>query len=88
MAIKVVVVLLIALTVLAVLIYMTGMGKGSVDITMARSVMWQCCTDRAIYDCTDTSVLCNVPWSEDKESLQDLAERVGVTDIATFCLCE
>lgn len=99
MAIKVIIIMIVALVVLMILISVAGSSKGSIDITMKRNILFQCCTDRAIWDCGPTGgVVCAVPWEDefgDKiMSLSALAIDVGLatteSDIKTlqsFCLC-
>ncbi len=86
---KVVVLIILGILVLAVFVWWVGQGKGSVDIVLAQTILRQCCSDRAIWDCGSTAgINCKVPWGTGSEPMDpDLMDRAGVTDLTDFCNC-
>jgi high-affinity K+ transport system ATPase subunit B len=82
-----IILLIVAIIVLLIWGMLAVTSKGSIDIVLTQNALRQCCSDRAIYDCGDSStVMCNVPWGV-PESLDKLAKDAGVNNLNAFCNC-
>ena len=91
--ITVIVLIVIALIILIILFLWTSQAKGMGDIAITREILRNCCSDRSNWDCESlpSTVNCNVPWSDEPETLDQLAERLGIDpgspQLKDFCLC-
>ena len=90
LAMTFVVFVVIAIVVILLWYLWLQLQKGTVDVVAAQNILRNCCTDRSIYDCIDPDITyCNVPWSDNAESVTQLATRsqIDLANINDFCGC-
>jgi hypothetical protein len=86
-----IILIVLGIIVLLAFFYLITTSKGQVDVIQYQTALRNCCGDRSIYDCKESTsmVQCKVPWSDTTMTLEELAIKAGVdsTSLPGFCFC-